>query len=138
MLLKKKLLPIFSLKGSIIFGFLVLLFVTFVTMFGYRYIENNKANVTIGESFINFTHTTIISRLEKEFSNIQFLSGLGDQLYNTEKEVDLNNPNSGLRSKQQGIVIAMTATRCFIYTLNPEVELIAFQSLKYRAKKGGI
>jgi hypothetical protein len=91
MLLKKKLLPIFSLKGSIIFGFLVLLLVTFVTMFGYRYIENNKANVTIGESFINFTHTKIISRLEKEFSNIQFLSGLGDQLYNTEKEVDLNN-----------------------------------------------
>ncbi len=91
MLLNKKILPRCSLQGYLIIGFLFLSLVTFVTIFSYSYIENDKANISLGESFIKLIRTRIIDRLENKFSHIQFLSGLGDQLYNSEKEVNLDN-----------------------------------------------
>ncbi len=90
-LLDKKILPRYSLQGFLIIGFLLLSIITDLTIFSYRYMENDKANIIVAESSTKLIHNKIISRIEKEFSNLQFLAGLGEQLYNSEEEVNLDS-----------------------------------------------
>lgn len=91
MLLNKKILLRGSLQVYLIIGFLFLSLITFATIFSYGFIENNKANISLGESFIKIIRARMFDILENKFAHLQFLSGLGDQLYNSEKEVNLDN-----------------------------------------------